>query len=86
MRFASIFALCAAFALSACQSIPDHTVARLDLSEDGVIRRAVAGRISNPEDVWWKPANELNGWVCRSPRDEQKLIEWAKRNCQGDSE
>lgn len=84
MRLRIICALSVALGVSGCQTVPDHEVAQL-VVEDGVVERARAGRISDPERVYWKPVTEMNNYICRSPRDEQRLIEWYRRTCKGGS-
>lgn len=74
----------AVFALSACQSMPDHEVVRLKVQGGSV--SAEAGRISKPEEIYPKPVSQLNNYLCRSPRDEQKVVEWMYRNCRGPKE
>lgn len=78
MRSRIICVLLASF--SACQSIPDHEVVQLRV-DNGVSQGGWAARVKDPENVYWKPASQMQGHLCRSPRDEQKVIEWIKRNC-----
>jgi len=63
--------------LADCASVPVHTVCQLDLSRNG----AECTRTDNTKETFFKPLSQLDGYIMRTPRDEQAIIEWAKRNC-----
>jgi len=61
-----------------CKSLPPHTVYVLDSDSKG----GWGVKTDKPkEEPTWKPYLYMDNYVCRSPEDEQKIIEWAKRNC-----
>lgn len=82
MRLSVICVLFASAILSACQSIPNHEVVQLRKSQDGVVRGGWRAMSQDPDNVTWKPVQEMNTYICRHPREEQKLIEFFKRQCQ----
>ena len=68
--------------VSSCVSIPEHEISQL-VVEDGQATGAWAVKTSKPDAAYWRPIETMDKYVCRSPEDERKIVEWAKRNCQG---
>ncbi len=68
-------AICGAILSSACQSFPKITVCVSD-PESGGMQCSFDGG-----ETTFKSYPETSNYVCRSPQDEQTVIEWLKRNC-----
>lgn len=63
---------------AACSSVPDHEISSL-VVEGGTSKGAWAMRTKTPDKTYWRPIETMDKYLCRSPEDERKLIEWAKR-------
>lgn len=61
-----------------CSSVPDHEISQL-VVEGGQSKGAWAVRTSKPNATYWRGINTMDKYVCRSPEDERKVIEWLKR-------
>lgn len=75
MRILALFLLLPL--LADCASVPVHVVCQLSLNENG----ANCARTDRPKETFFKPLSQLDGYIMRTPRDEQVLIEFFKRNC-----
>lgn len=62
---------------SGCVSVPDHEICQLDIPRN----RSYCARVSAPDKVRIRPLSELDKYIARSIDDEQKVVEWIKRNC-----
>ncbi len=72
-----LFLISASFG-AACSSVPDHEIASL-VVEGGTSKGAWAIRTKQPDNSYWRPIETMDKYICRSPEDERKLIEWVKR-------
>lgn len=61
--------------LTGCQSFPKITICVSD-PEAGGLQCSYNG-----EPTLFKPYSESGNYICRSPEDEQLVIEWIKRQC-----
>jgi len=68
------------FSLLGCRSVPNHEICVLDPAND----MAYCSMIEGSDVARDVPLSELENYIARSPEDEQKLIEWARRNCKGE--
>lgn len=65
---------------------PDQTPCLISLAFDGdKIDPGKSGAwcasTADPDNPFWKPLSDLDGFIARSQDDEQKIVEWEKREC-----
>jgi hypothetical protein len=69
-------------AICSCKStVPAHEVCIISAEEVG---GWCARTDVDSEQVEFKDLQSMDGFIARSPEDEQKIIEWARRNCKKD--